>query len=273
MAVSFYLKKAVGHGDEEEAIHQLRVWTRRSATALDLFAAGLPGSPREKMLKTLHKLRRAAGEVRDCDLQLKRIKQFSTRFPKYAKKAVKRERRQAFRKLKKLRHRLRHQDRFSLEIEQLLEKIAWPKRSKRRRTPAYGILCRRHLAMLSRQFLRQAKANLHDFSRLHQLRKHGKSWRYALELAASVIPASPLQQLYQFLDDVQDRFGLICDQQALLSSLDDWLGEIRSTRRKPKLVALINVERNKQNQAYKKLLHWWSPARLRQLRKLASAAS
>ena len=60
-AVAWFLH-AAGNGDNEaEAIHQLRIWTRRTAAALRLFAPVLTDKPARKLRKSLKKLRRAAG--------------------------------------------------------------------------------------------------------------------------------------------------------------------------------------------------------------------
>src|SRR5262245_28181867 len=73
LAVSHFLDKSIGGSHEAGAIHQLRVWTRRTSAALKLFEPAVPGSHRKWMKKTLRKLRRTAGAVRDCDVHLERL--------------------------------------------------------------------------------------------------------------------------------------------------------------------------------------------------------
>ena len=51
LAVSHFLDKSIGDSDEAEAIHQLRVWTRRAAAAIDLFEPGLSKQRRKRMSK------------------------------------------------------------------------------------------------------------------------------------------------------------------------------------------------------------------------------
>src|SRR4029453_17422832 len=72
-AVEHYLSEAVAGKGEAEAIHQLRIWTRRSAAALRLFATAVPEELRKWMKKKLRQIRRTAGEVRDCDVHLERL--------------------------------------------------------------------------------------------------------------------------------------------------------------------------------------------------------
>src|SRR5262245_11530452 len=81
LAVAHFLDKSIGDTDEAEAIHQLRVWTRRAASALELFDAALPDSRRKRMKKTLRKMRRRAGAVRDCDIHLERLQHEETDVP------------------------------------------------------------------------------------------------------------------------------------------------------------------------------------------------
>ena len=72
---------------KKRPVHQLRTWTRRIEAQLELIAL-LPGAPRatkqrDKALRILKKLRRAAGTVRDLDVEgallaeeLRRIRSF-----------------------------------------------------------------------------------------------------------------------------------------------------------------------------------------------------
>ena len=56
LAVVQFLDKSIGEADEAEAIHQLRVWSRRASAALKLFEPALPNSRRKWMKRALRKL-------------------------------------------------------------------------------------------------------------------------------------------------------------------------------------------------------------------------
>src|SRR5438874_12397589 len=56
--------------EDVEHVHQLRVATRRSAAALRVFADALPRKLLKQTKRTLRRLRRAAGDARDCDVFL-----------------------------------------------------------------------------------------------------------------------------------------------------------------------------------------------------------
>src|SRR6185295_19081771 len=105
----------------------------------------LPNSRRRKMKKALRKFRCTAGRVRDCDIQIERLEQDAMSADKRLLRILKRERALARQKLKKLRHRWQHDGRLDKQIEQLLKKIAWPKRHSSRDAPAFGPFCRQRL--------------------------------------------------------------------------------------------------------------------------------
>lgn len=273
LAVSFFLKKAVGSADEAEAIHQLRVWTRRAATALDLFAPGLPRRRRERMQRTLRKLRHVAGEVRDCDVQRERLEDAKQDVPARALRSLQKDRRHAYKRLKKLRRRLRRKDRLKLQIEEMLEKVAWPKRRSRRLTPQFGAICNRYLAVLADAFFTRSKMNLRDFDNLHQLRIAGKQLRYALELATPIIPARALRELYDALDEAQDRIGVVCDEKALIDSAREWLAEAAKAKQRQRLEKLLKAQERRYHLAHQKLLRWWSAALMRRFRSLWKAVA
>lgn len=60
-------------GEDPEALHQMRVATRRARAALRFFAAGTPERPREWLNQELRWLGVALGEVRDLDVQLETL--------------------------------------------------------------------------------------------------------------------------------------------------------------------------------------------------------
>jgi CHAD domain-containing protein len=256
------LKKAVGGKDEKEAIHQLRVWTRRAGAALDLFEPGVPDKAGKRMQKTLHKLRRAAGDVRDCDLQLDRVKAMDDEPPK-AKRSLKKCQRKARRGLKKVRRKVRKGDWFELEIEQLLGRIAWPKRHSSREAPEFARFCRRQLAPLATDFFRHTRLDLGNFKNLHQMRIAGKHLRYGLELAVTIIPAQVHQRLYEALDELQDRAGEVCDQRAFLESVQDWLDSAKKKKSRERLSNLLRHERRRYEALHRKFLRWCSETRRR----------
>jgi CHAD domain-containing protein len=262
LAVAHYLKNAVGGKDEAEAVHQLRVWTRRAGAALDLFEAGVPEKARKRMGKVLHKLRSAAGDARDCDVQMEQVKAMDPE-PPQARRSLKKCRQKAEQRLKRLRKKLRKGNRFSLDIEELLSRIAWPKRHSSREAPPFGTLCRRQFAPLAADFFRHTKFDLSNFKNLHRMRIAGKQLRYALELAVTVIPARVHRQLYDALNELQDRAGAVCDQRAFLESVHEWLEDAKKKKIRERLTAMQSREQRRYEAGHRKFLRWWSESRRR----------
>lgn len=262
LAVAHYLKKSVGGQNEAEAIHQLRVWTRRAGAALDLFAGGVPQKAGQRMQKVLHKLRHAAGDVRDCDLQLNRLQKLNEA-PRRAERSLKKCQDTADQRLKRLRKKLRKKGQFDLEIEQLLRRVAWPKRHSSRKAPAFALLCRRQMAPLATDFFRHARLDLSNFKNLHRMRIAGKRLRYALELAVAVISMRIHRQLYDALNELQDRAGQVCDQRAFLESVQEWLDDAKKKKSREQLTAFQRKERRRYEAGHQKFLRWWSEARRR----------
>ena len=272
LATSHFLDKSIRGSNEAEAIHQLRVWSRRATAAIKLFEPTLRKSQGRWTKKKLRKMRRAAGAVRDCDVHLERLTKEQDRVPKQVTAALKKQRREARQKLKAVRRRLRKGDRLALHVEHLLETLQWPKRHSSREAPSFGVYCRQQLAPLAAGFFKLADADLHDNETLHALRIAGKQWRYALELAPEALPARQHGQLYQALNDAQDRLGEVCDQLAAIEHLRQWQDTLKKKGQRERLEELLARDEKRLEQLRAKVIRWWTPARRKRLRQLWKTA-
>ena len=73
-AVAFFLKRAAKRWEQDpEYVHQLRVWSRRAAAALQLSKPLVPDSRRRRVAKHLKQIRRAANDARDDDVFAERL--------------------------------------------------------------------------------------------------------------------------------------------------------------------------------------------------------
>jgi len=71
-AVERYYPLAVSrHDEDDEYVHQLRVWTRRSAAAIRTFQPWLAAREAKRIRRLLRRLRQSAAPARDCDVHLK----------------------------------------------------------------------------------------------------------------------------------------------------------------------------------------------------------
>ncbi len=66
-------RKKAGLGDSE-AIHAMRVATRRLRTALETFAPCFPGTPQRMLAREVRRLAQALGKVRDADVAIAQVK-------------------------------------------------------------------------------------------------------------------------------------------------------------------------------------------------------
>jgi len=73
--------------DDREAAHDLRVTTRRMASALDVWA-GLIGDRTERIHRRLRRLRRAAGPLRDAEVMRDLLLRIAASLPHYSRLAV-----------------------------------------------------------------------------------------------------------------------------------------------------------------------------------------
>lgn len=263
VAVRHFLDNALGGSDEPEQIHQLRVWTRRASAALKLFEPALPGSQTRRMKKLLRKLRRTAGDIRDCDIHLERLRHEKTAVPKRVIREITRERRQARQKLKKLRRRLESDSQLEKLIERLLEKIGWPKRHSSRDAPTFSTFCHQQVRPLANDFFRLAEADLKELDILHALRIAGKHLRYALELAPAAMPAREHQQLCTSLNKVQDRLGEVCDQLAAIDHVRRCVRQSKKKKDRRQFEKLVQKEQRRLDKLLAKLLRWWPQERRR----------
>jgi CHAD domain-containing protein len=264
-AVRHYLERATAGRHEVEAVHQLRIWTRRAAAALGFFQPATRRSRRRRLKRTLRQLRRAAGKVRDYDVHLVRLKAAGRDSHRRLTKQLHRLRRWARRKLKRLHRRLLGDGSYDRQAKRLLQSIEWAKRHSSQ-PPRLGDWSRQQLAPLAARFFALAEAvDLGDVKTIHALRIAGKRLRYALELTPTVVNAHAHGAFYRRLDEIQDRLGEICDHSASIAHLRQWRAESSGKSQRRELKALLRAEEASLHKLQSRMLRWWSTARRERL--------
>jgi CHAD domain-containing protein len=260
-----------GKSDKDaEAVHQLRIWSRRSAAALRLFGELLPRRTAKWLKRKLKEIRRAAGSARDCDVLAERIE--AGELPGLKPKAFRlhQRRRRAEKEMAALYKSLVKSGKFERKTDKLLEKLA--RRGKQRRGqskssakwPAFGPWCQEQLAPLRDDFLRAAASNLSRDADLHALRLAGKRLRYALELSPAALPAGVHRRLYDELTDLQDRLGEVCDRIATVGRLKLWRRDAGGKQRED-FRAALHHEQAQLSSGKQRFLRWWSAKRRKSL--------
>jgi len=263
--------KVTGKRDEDaEAVHQLRIWSRRSAAALRLFGEVLPRRTAKWLKRKLKEIRRTAGEARDCDVLAERIDGGELPGLEPTAAHLRRRRRRAEKEMAALHKSLVKSGKFERKADKLLEKLARREKQNRGRrkgkgkAPQFGPWCRAQLGPLCDDFLRAAEADLSRDAHLHALRIAGKRLRYALELSPAALPAGVHRRLYDELTDLQDRLGEVCDRIAAVGRLEDWQREAKGQAR-GRLQTSLQHERAQLATGRQRFLRWWSVKRRKSL--------
>lgn len=200
-AVRHYLKKSLRDSEDPENVHQLRVWGRRADAALSLFEPLLPTGRLRKLRRSLKRLRRGAGKVRDQDVLL----------TKWPAKRLKKQRARAMDKLEQLAKRFRARRLKRLEARVVSRVVSGEQE--------YGDFFRERFALVVGRFFESAPTPGGDDKELHQFRIRGKQLRYALELAGDSIAVEEREVCYDMLGKLQDSLGSANDSATLLNRL------------------------------------------------------
>ena len=271
-AVVHYLKAAGKKSRREESIHQLRIWTRRTAAALRLFEPLVPRSAGKKMKKRLRKIRAAAGQERDCDVLLERLQAGDADPPKSILRGLKKYRREARQGFAALRARKLRKGKLELQCDKLTGALAVSKRHSNHTLPPFPAWCRAQLALLGEQFFELAGDRIAEDARLHELRIVGKRLRYALELAPAALPARSHRRLYESFTELQERLGTVCDHLSAIVQLEVWQKSAKSRKDRHALQSQLARELEQLDLDRKRFLRWWSTARQKRLQMAWEAA-
>jgi CHAD domain-containing protein len=277
-AVQHYLPLAAEKFDEDsEYVHELRVWTRRAAEALEVFADLLPRRRAAWLGKQLKRLRRAANEARDLDVlagRLAREDRGSGAARLLAHLQLRRS--EAQRPLVACNRALGHHGRFARRAAQLVER-ARPRRGRKDRP--FGAWARAHLRPVVDAFFAAAPATCAacaqvaqaardgtDLAALHRFRIAGKKLRYAMELLAGAFPATFREQLYSAVEAIQDRLGEINDLATARLRLHERLAQTEDKQEAGRVKDLLVENEDRLSEARQAFRDWFTPSRCEELR-------
>jgi CHAD domain-containing protein len=207
-----------------KAVHRLRTTTRRIEAQLELLSllSDLPehARPRVKTQKLLKQIRRAAGRVRDLDVQLDvQRKLTQSRSPQLHQEihqlqsSFKRQREEESEDLLRILHQ--HQGKLSRRFKALLEALA----------PAetLALPISRLMQLTLGWYLHNIPATANSTGQLHTIRKSAKLARYMAESATPTTksPRTPAARLALTFESLQQSGGV----------WHDWLTLARIARR------------------------------------------
>ncbi len=252
--VKQYLPLVAEQADQDpEYVHQLRVGTRRSGAALQMFANCFPRKQAKAAKNCLRSIRQAAGDARDWDvfrLALAKTKilngngrparDFLTGYAMGQRAAA-----QVRLKAAVLE--------FGPVFEAIAEDLPALARDPHSHKPAekLGTFAGVRIGELLATFEQAVAANPTDPAELHQLRILAKRLRYALEIFAECFPPELKDTLYPAVEQAQEVLGEVQDavvgrdrlialsDMILLCETDAW------ERLKPGFDSLLHSNRSK----------------------------
>ena len=205
------------HKHADESVHKLRVSLRRAIAALEFFREGVPGHRFQKTRASFKKLLGRAGNVRDLDLMIIKLRSDPSRG---AKKLLY--------KLSKDRDRLQQPllhlgNKYSADhfVSDLIAHL-FPSTDQQEDpiwSSAYGPWAIDRIQKQAEQFMHRAVQTNSDNKSLHRLRIIGKKLRYGLELLEPILPDVLASPVYAQLKEIQALLGEIHDLTVRKSAL------------------------------------------------------
>jgi CHAD domain-containing protein len=199
---------------DEEAIHDLRVATRRYISSANTWRGLLVPQRRRKLVRRVRALRRRAGNARDLEVHVGLIEQLAERREDLERQLLQTLRSRVLREwVEAVASVQRGLDRKSLiKPDRALARSLLPSEERALAWPAVARFARERCAAraeAAETLLRTAQETLSD-ELLHRARIGVKQWRYALErleaagLASSTERLEQLRGLQQVLGDIHD---------------------------------------------------------------------
>ncbi len=254
---------------ETENVHQLRVFARRAAAALEIFADWLPSRHGQWTQKQVKRVRKAAGEARDFDVLWMRWRERSEQMPaaqsRLLLKHIKRRRREAQAPIEAINRKLVAK-RFLRRTSELLDRVRWHGRRPSVNQP-FGCMARVALDRLVVPYLAAARAEMSGAEALHAFRIQGKQMRYAMEIFAGAFDAEFREELYPVVAMLQDRLGAINDHVTAQAYLVNWRDATDSRALRQALEMGMQHEQHCFNLSQQEFLTWWTLGRQEDLRR------
>lgn len=232
-------KAASASVDDAEAVHKVRVATRRARAALELFQPLLAKKHLAWFLKQLKKLRKAADEARNLDVFAQRMQAQQLPLPESVNALLTRRRAKAQAPLQKLHKQLVANKRWSAKQAKLIASI------KPDDQPAREFV-RRALEPRITEFTGALAMKDRSAARLHELRIAGKKLRYSLELASPALPKKAVKRVLEKLEATQGTLGDLND----LATAAELVDRLAAQTKKRSARAWLKAQRKRERVAF-----------------------
>ena len=257
-------------GDDAEHVHQLRVFTRRTAAAMEIFADWLPRRRGRWIRKQLKRVRKAAGEARDLDVLRIRWKKELEPLPAgqaaLLLEQIKRRRRKAQWPIEDAYHKLAGKN-FPRKARRFVKRVRYRGEVADPCDDRIECTARAALHRLLVPYFDAAAGSLTDVESLHAFRIQSKQVRYAMEIFAGAFDDGFRQQVYPLVADLQERLGKINDHVTAQRYLTAWHNETDALAVKQALDAGFELEQRALDASHREFLAWWTTERREELRR------
>ncbi len=263
-----YVPLVVHHANRsDEYIHQLRVATRRGQTALSLCELVLPSKQTNRWMKILSGFRRAAGDVRDCDVMLQRWQDLQPGQPisvAQRETVIRWLRSRRARKLKSGVKQVRRLARRCQRWRELVSKVRWRGLEPE---PLAREVFAKELCRLAGKFFQlgadvmRTESSGENIADLHRLRISAKRLRYTVESVSGVFD-DRLIESHKFIKTVQTHLGRVHDHANAMAFLSAEGTPRQPVELRPILAALAAFESESMQAGLAEWTAWWIPSRL-----------
>jgi CHAD domain-containing protein len=202
---------------DPEAVHQLRVSTRRARAAVQMFADLLPQRGVKELNRLLKKLRNVAGPARDWDVFLIHLMAWSANRPDQEQPGLDLLAGSALTMRQSCQKHVKESERWQECWTNLRPKLR-PRRGYRQRL---GPQARRLVNLMVSEFRTAVEVVNPTGEQLHQVRIAGKRLRYGLELFVDVLDSCVRESWLPLMEELQETLGSANDARNLLMHLDE----------------------------------------------------
>ena len=263
-----YLVLAAKRPHEDiEHVHRLRVSTRRTAAALQVFRELARKKYYREVATVLRRLRRDAGLARDLDVIRERLKQRADAAsdPQIDEAVlyVAERRELAQRKLNRTYKRAKRNG-WKRKIRRVVKRKLWHDTPD---TAQFGDVAHSVFNRVVDAFFTAAATDPSDMDALHQVRICGKRLRYTMEIVVDVYDQSLRNVVYPEFEQAQERIGVVTDHSAAAAIFSEWCEQAKGQNCEEVFQSLMVEEQQQCEASRDELLQWWTTQRVQTLKR------
>jgi CHAD domain-containing protein len=267
-AVAHWLPLAAHQSSEDvEYVHRLRVATRRATATLKLYRDWLPRRHYRWLKRRLREIRRAAGDARDLDVMVERMRRDAGDRAAGLLKQIAGQRTAAQPAIVDVATRCCEADRFLRRVFLLLAAIGpRGKNGKDEKQACFRHWAHQRLEEIVARSFAALPDNSDDPAALHRFRIRVKALRYAIELLAPAFGPELREVQYPVVGQLQQRLGRINDHVTGAARLGEWSRATDDVQLHELLDTLEQREHVRLAETVAEFRLWWTPERIAAMR-------